>query len=134
MPLLKCTEFRWSKIGSYTNGNPFTIAFCYPSDGKPFVLKGGINIIEPILKGTKVPLVVHQTYWKDGHCRSIVTTYGFPMGTYIHFWKNQHKTKPNRFNPRRFAKIIVSKKGHTTEYNMRRFPRCFPDQLRKFIE
>jgi hypothetical protein len=132
--LLKSTEFSWNKVGSFKNRNPYCIAFCYPSEGKPYVLKGGINTIETILKGTKIPVVVNQTYWKDKKFRSVMMTYGFPKSTYIQFWKHQHKTIPSKTVSRRYCKLIIRSKDKTVEYRMRRFPRCFPEQLREFIE
>lgn len=132
MPTLKSLEFEWNKIGSWANGNPFTIAFCYPSEGKPFVLKGGYITIKDIVKKSKIPVVTHLTYWHHGESRYIVECFGFPKSVMIHFWKSSHKTIPN--HKRRYIRLTIAKRGKQDKvYRLRRIPRCFPEQLREYI-
>jgi hypothetical protein len=135
MPQFKALEFDWTPIHSWSDGNPFTIAFCYPMEGKPFVLKGGCKSIEPILKKTKVPVVVHFSYWHHGNSRYLVNCYGFPKNVLIYFWTSAHKVMPMRGKTRRYIRLSVNvQNGKSVDYRMRRIPRCFPEQLREFAK
>lgn len=40
-------EFEWTKVGSFEYRNPYTIAYIYPKDREPFIVKGGLNDVEP---------------------------------------------------------------------------------------
>lgn len=66
----------YNKIGSFINGNPYTISFIYPKDSDPFVVKGGSNDVEMYLRDfnkIKIPYVKHDTYWRHGTHRRRVT-------------------------------------------------------------
>jgi len=70
-------EFEYNKIGSWYDGNPYTIAFCYPKDFSPFIVKGGIidvrSHIEKKMLG-KAFLVYYTMFWK-GKTRTIIDIY-----------------------------------------------------------
>jgi len=58
-------EFSWNKIGSWKNGDPYTITFVYPKNNKPFALKGGANDVEGWLEDNmaNVSYVAHHTWF-----------------------------------------------------------------------
>ncbi len=72
-----------SPLSSEDPQNPFTIAFCYPKDKEPFVIKGGWVDVEKRIKSQKDPLVVHITYWWRKAHRNIVEAYNTTQK--IHF-------------------------------------------------
>lgn len=65
------------------NHSPFTIAFCYSRNQKPFVVKGGWVDVEEFLISKKEPLLVHITYWKMKAHRTVMSTYNLTQD--IHF-------------------------------------------------
>jgi hypothetical protein len=131
----KVTEFTWDPAGSWRNGNPFTLAFCYPAEGSPYVLKGGSRTISNVMSKVTIPTVVHMTYWHKGKSRYMPMTFGFPSNVSIYFWRNAHKGS-KRNGPRRYAEIVVRTNKSLSEkkFKMRRFPRCFPEQLREYVK
>jgi len=129
----KVTDFSWEPEGSWREGNPFTIAFCYPAEGNPYILKGGSRIITNVMEKTKVPTIVYMSYWHNGNSRYMPMVFGFPKTVAIYFWRNAHKGS-KRDGTRRYAQIIVRTNKTEKKYKMRRFPRCFPEQLREFVQ
>jgi len=55
--------------------NPFTIAFCYPKDREPFVIKGGWVDVEKFLVAKKEPMLAHITYWWRKAHRTTIKVY-----------------------------------------------------------
>jgi len=127
-------EFEWNKIGSYSNMNPFTIVFCYPMNGKHYVVKGGANDVQKYLKQIKIPTFTNTTFWKHGESRNhwefegegtanlrvshlYQYRYSKPKGWKIYTWnKNEelliatYRTLPQKF-PKKVKQFIkLSKK------------------------
>jgi hypothetical protein len=72
LPVL--AEFHYDRVGSFRNGNPFVIAFCY-TDPKwsrlpAFIIKGGSNEVSAEIKKRKFPMLVYTTYWRHKQCRT----------------------------------------------------------------
>ena len=75
----------YNKIGSYTNGNPYSIWFIYPQKGKPFIIKGGARSldlwVERSFSDPSRLAIVNKTYWCHGEHRSFWG--GINMGYYV---------------------------------------------------
>lgn len=117
-------EFPWSKIGSWAwdGDGGFTIAFCYPKDEPPFILKGGLETIDHWLEYTyKKPVMVFRTIYWHGLPRTIVSFFNI-IPHYIR-WSEQ-------FNGKR---KILKLNGQEISSPVRRIPRKWPVQLNNYI-
>lgn len=63
--------------------SPFTIAFCYPRNQEPFVVKGGWVDVEKFLTSKNEPLLVHITYWHAKAHRTVMSTYNLTKDIYF---------------------------------------------------
>lgn len=114
----------WSKIGSITNTDPYSLIFVYTCDGKKFLFKGGLNRISEEIQKLTTPLVVHHTYFNKGQTRSYISTHNFPSKYSIYFRKTSREKILNVYLNNT---LLLSK-------NYKRFPRCFPKELSQFCE
>jgi len=73
-------SFDYDRIGSFTNMNPYVIAFCYPEPGtsyifpndEGFIIKGGMkNVEREIAAHPNVPMIVFMTIWRHGQSRQL---------------------------------------------------------------
>jgi hypothetical protein len=71
-------EFPYDAMGSFVDGNPYTISFVYPQSGEPFVLKGGCNDVRREYILINEPAIIHETYWFHGHSRLNVKLLNLP--------------------------------------------------------
>jgi hypothetical protein len=69
-------DFPYNPIGSFTNGNPYTIAFCYTNplympayDGR-FMVKGGNQSVEDFLRRLHIPMLAFKTFWRYKRARA----------------------------------------------------------------
>lgn len=99
LPVL--ADFHYDRIGSWSNGNPFCIAFCYTSKQysriNEFIIKGGLNDVDREIKSRHFPMITFRTFWWRGHSRSIGPTFAnfknytmtgeTPYIAGIHQWK-----------------------------------------------
>lgn len=73
LPVL--VDFDYDKIGSFREGNPFEIAFCYTSPKyyrlESFIIKGGANDVRRQLEAMRIPMVVFRTFWRHGRHRKL---------------------------------------------------------------
>lgn len=83
LPVL--ANFHYDRIGSWRDGNPFTICFCYTSQQysryPAFIVKGGSNAVDPYLESRPFPIVVFRTLWWHGFSRNLSTP------TFVNFKK-----------------------------------------------
>ncbi len=103
LPIKK--DFGYNPIGSFTTGNAYDIAFCYPHPlyERSFILKGGHQVIRKYLKEMNTPMIVHHTLYQKGIHRIFYEFYGIENRVAIHkeyaFNKNMKKYRiADRYN------------------------------------
>lgn len=64
-------EIDYEPKNSYRLGNPYTIAFVYPKDGEPYILKGGARDVNSEISKETRPSIIHETFFKDGESRNV---------------------------------------------------------------
>ena len=70
-------EFEYQPVGSWGDGNPFTIAFVYPKNEKAFAVKGGLNDVKRYIKGLHIPCIVHYPFFRNESVRfTSIEVYG----------------------------------------------------------
>jgi hypothetical protein len=80
LPVL--ANFLYDRIGSWREGNPYCIAFCYASK-KPsgygkvpeFIIKGGSRDVDHEIERRAFPMLVFRTYWWHGISRKCNPTF-----------------------------------------------------------
>lgn len=105
-------------IGSYRNGNPYSIYFIYPKDESPFIIKGGANDLEKWIERYKTPAIVHITYWKHGFSRRVIQIINVDRNIYT------YKKK---------GKWLVSLNGEVIK-TIKRIPRKWMKELNPFVK
>jgi hypothetical protein len=81
-------EFEYDKIGSWKNGNPFTICFVYTKNTSG-IIKGGAQQVEDFIKeDIKVPCIAHYTYFYRGQSRRSVCFENFKRDSvfFVYDW------------------------------------------------
>lgn len=77
LPVL--AEFDYNKIGSFRNGNPYTIAYCYTSEKyhrfPAFIIKGGAKDVDHHIKYLGFPMVVWKTFWRFSRSRNLTPSF-----------------------------------------------------------
>jgi hypothetical protein len=70
-------EFEYDSRRSFTTGNPYTMAFCYPHPlyHKPFIVKGGYRDCDEYLSDLDFPVFVHVVFFYKGTTRRIFKFY-----------------------------------------------------------
>ncbi len=119
-------DLPYTKIGSFRNRDPYTIAFVYHPAGHGVVLKGGLNMIEVELKSKKTPALVNMTFWYHGRHRSYWTLKNVPdVHLSFTFIKDNIKKYGRPY-------VILDNKGNVIK-KLRRVPRCWIKELNKYI-
>lgn len=135
-------NFFYNRIGSYSQMNPYMIAYVYPRDEAPFIVKGGCNDVDKVIKNYKKPAVVHESYWQHGkaryvHVKSINT--GLELSI---FPKTQKRTKVScgSYKIGTIMKLIDNKQkdkyGHgktVLEKRIRRIPRSWIKEIDDYM-
>ena len=67
-------EFFYNPVNSWSKTNPYTMAFVYPKDGEPYIVKGGYIEVTGYLEKEDRPAIVHYVLWHHKLHRSIITT------------------------------------------------------------
>lgn len=127
LPVL--ASFMYDKVGSWRNGNPFTIAFCITSSyyfaTTKFIIKGGSRDVDNEIKKRHVPMVIWRTFWWHGQSRCFGPTFAnFKNYTATGETPYAHGIQPWRINQgphfyRRHEVRFMQKVWFT----VRRFPR-----------
>lgn len=72
-------EFPYNQIGSFRDGNPYSIQFCYTNPhfkkstpSGEFIVKGGSIQVSNYLKRMHIPMVVFISYWRHGQSRGLL--------------------------------------------------------------
>lgn len=70
-------EFEYNKIGSWSEGNPYTIAFCYPKKSPPFIVKGGLVNVRIYVEREALTesMIVHYTLFWHKKTRTTFSIY-----------------------------------------------------------
>jgi hypothetical protein len=66
-------EFEYSPTNSWATTNPYTMAFVYPKDAEPFIVKGGYIDVKIYMEKEKRPAIVHYVLWHNKMHRRIIT-------------------------------------------------------------
>jgi hypothetical protein len=104
--------------------NPFTIAFCYPKDKDPFVIKGGWVDVEQYLKSTiNDPILVHVTYWWKKAHRTAIHVYNLSEEVYF-VEKGTRKKRWEIYTYKGKEKNVLA--------NVRRIPRKWIKELNPY--
>ena len=122
-------NFPYDRVGSYRNGNPFVIAFCYCKNGEKFVVKGGHSVVDPYLQNYPVPMIVHRTIWNNKHSRFTagVSGRGWPSGS-VFIIRNFKRADKRGWT---FKFFIHPSASFRAEFSRRRLPRRW---MREFNE
>ena len=68
-------EFEYSPLNCWSQSNPYTLAFVYPKDDTPYVVKGGLRDVEAYLKSNEPkPAIIHYTHFHGKTHRRIIET------------------------------------------------------------
>ena len=118
-----------NQIKSFKENGPYTIAFCYPMNGKNFIVKGGDNEVNGYLKSLTIPTLVNKTYWSGGVCRCGASFYFYgTKNIYVSELYETHKKKNKKYEFRMYCKDDVK------TFMVRKVPKCFPEQIKELIE
>ena len=157
MPLEVKAEIPWEKVRSFTDGNPWCIAFVYPRKGKAFVVKGGINQVQEWVSASGIKrALVHYTMFghnPNGHGgtdktnRSNIHVYtGSPtVKAFVHRIGIDRLTDKKPPKNRRWQLTVFTTDGKphrpfsgegstlVLDKRLRRPPRCWPKELDQFV-
>lgn len=144
---MNVVEFPWEKKGSFSDynrtfwldpkkrkGGPYTIAFCYPREGEPFIVKGGLLKVDAYLEllsapGGLSPIFVHRTWYY----------YSFKATTYKVYGKPDHInitiSHSNLYDKRSTIQILDYRANPITvkEWKVRRVPRKWIKEFDEFF-
>jgi hypothetical protein len=135
---MKVVEFIWNKIGSFRRFDPFAIAFCYPINDEPFILKGGARDIEDRLEKSKTPVFVNIVFYIRHGKYSRWKFYGldnklqlFVSQTYL---LNLKSNKEMYEYPTGFEITIRNKlKSESLIKTYRKLPKAFPRVVKEYL-
>lgn len=121
----KNVDPRYSAVGSRQRTDPYAMAFVYPLEGEPILIKGGLIKVKAELETIQGPFCWFKTLFNNGKSRSIGPYFeNMPDGTacYPSFTKRE---KTLRF---------FKDGSETFKKTFRRFPRCFPVEIKNLIK
>lgn len=122
-------DFEWSTIGSYRNGNPYTIIFVYPHPdfGIPYIIKGGSNDTDKYLNKVTlyVPAMVYKSWWWHGDSRGMWRLKNVNAFIIKNHWKKCPKKYTLRVDTGKLSGKILK--------HMRRIPRKWIKELDPYI-
>ena len=129
LPVL--ADFLYDRIGSWRQGNPYCIAFCYSSKkhsvyGAPaeFIIKGGSDNVDHEIEKRKFPMLVFRTYWWHGIGRKCHPTFeNFRNYTVSGKTPYISGTQPWQMDGRHFYKNYDIRYLNQTWLSLRRIPR-----------
>lgn len=158
MPLKVKHEIPWTPVRSFTDENPWCIAFVYPRKSAGFVVKGGINQIEEWIKGSGIKRVlIHYTMFGHGlngrgevektHRSTIsVFTGSDTVKAFVSRVGIDRTTNKKPPKNRRWQLLVFTTDGKprrpfsgdgssklVLDKRLRRPPRCWPKELDQFI-
>jgi len=123
-------SYRWNKIGSYPNMDPYSIVFCYTIFGDSYIIKGGWQEIRLYLSNITTPTFANITYWRHGKSRNIFSFYGCNnIKLYV---RRRHDIKYHK----KGFKIIHNENNNKIEVigTYRSLPKAFPNAVKEFIK
>jgi hypothetical protein len=142
-------EFPYNIIGSFRDANPFVIAFVYPRNDKPCVVKGGCNDVEEYIKVNYPIAFVYETMWKEGKSRTNYLVVGCKKSLVIHlvsprtamfiakhsYENNRHYDKPIRWHLTVFERkgMYLSSGKPLFEKYMKKPPRSWIKELDPYV-
>lgn len=124
----------WEIKGCWRRIDPMSIFFCYPMDGEPFIIKGGLQTCNEKFKELcREPCVVFRALFHHGVSREIADVKNLPKGVSVCLHRgSRHKD----LNSRSEMIIYVGDGGYEVfvKKSFRRIPRCFPIEIREAIK
>jgi len=137
MLIQKIVEFVWKKIGSFRRFDPFSIAFCYPIKGEPYIMKGGSREIEVKLEKNKHLVFVNIVYYLRKRHYSYWKFYGLPndLNVYVsHTYLIHYESKEEMYNYRTGFKIVIKdNKKEMLIKKYRKLPKAFPRAVKEYL-
>lgn len=132
-------EFPYDRIGSWHDGNPFTITYVYPQSEPPFIIKGGYHDVKAWLKSYNKPCVCYRSMWYRGTERGVwddnLKTFNKNISLYINP-QYKKRTKEDSYGEYRTGKYIMSIYKDcelVLKKTIRRIPRSWIKELDAFI-
>jgi len=132
-------EFDYNIIGSWKNGNPFTIFYVYPKDDAPFIIKGGANDVKKWMDKYNTPCIYYYAYFhkgvhRGGWCSNIKNVTDGDVNLYF---SNEYKPRTTRdYGEYRTGKIKIEVYKNNERIfikKVRRIPRSWIKELDKYI-
>jgi len=116
-------RFKWNKIGSWRDRDPFTIYFVYPAFDKPFVVKGGSRELERWKKQSCwYPCFIRYTYWYRGKSRG---------GWFFHNCGRFYLSDWWQDNLKKYGKPYVIYENNKIIAKLRKVPNAFPKAVKE---
>lgn len=136
MQLTVKKEFDYSHKVRTWKANPFVIAFVYPAQGKAYIVKGDrIRVRQWIENNEPNCLVWWETYIHNPYVKSSYTAYSlFVEGARCHCGHNSVQKYGRHVRKGSYIHATEIQTGETFYKTMRRMPRCFPRELKKFVK
>jgi len=136
LPIAK--EFPYSIIGSWTHANPFCIAFVYPRNAQPCIVKGGLREVEKYIPIHFPASIAHITMWQKKVHRETICFFGLRKGINAHLFSPTHKLSRGsgrHGEPIRWKLSVYEpfSKDAFVKY-MRKPPRSWMKELDPFID
>jgi len=126
-------DLKWDKIGSFTRADPYSINFCYPIEGTPFIIKGGSQQTLKILKNIDLPCFANITIWQHGQSYSNWRFYGVsPFRIYVE--RTYLKARSYR-HPTGFKIVVYDPDIKCVDLEKyRKLPQAFPKAVKEYLK
>lgn len=132
---VKAEQTDYNPTGSFRRGaDGWTICFIYPMNEHPFIIKGGGIFVDKWLKDhPNLKAIIQQSIWHKGETRNIETFSDFfkIKANRIYISKREDLCGRQKFF---FERWDNHKKEPVTILITRRFPKRFPDQIKKYLK
>jgi hypothetical protein len=128
-------EFEWTKIGSWTKVNPFTVVFVYPAKEKPFVIKGGLQDCERWLENNMANknYVYNYQMYHEGRCRGSWKVH-FTNPSLRGYMTDNRDWRSPKVHQRGFKLEVRNETMRKNVFSkvVKRIPRCFPKEFLEY--
>lgn len=127
-------EFPYSKIGSWSRADGYTIAFVYPKGDTPFVVKGGMQDVKRYIESKgfiyerRQAAIIYYAIFCRGSTRTITDIIGLKNDTFA-LIKHINKSSKRKC----YSLIVYVDNQVVVNKPLRRPPRCWMRELNQFI-
>jgi len=123
-------QTNWSLFGSFSRVDPWTLAFVYPKDSEPLLIKGGLNFVEDEMK-KHGPAVIHLSTFHIGGKLTSFRLHGVNAGIKENNSYELYKVR------KKYTIYTYPKNGMAYEHvpikHIRRVPRRWIKELDRYI-